>query len=92
MNFEDGKPVGFRRIFKKDGKTVAKEVPYSGTLKLFGLNGKKISEVKYIDGMPEYVANGKLTSLFKELSEQKQEVVGGKYKKKLKSQRCSNCM
>ena len=82
MNFEDGKPVGLRRIFKKDGKTVAKEVPYSGTLKSFGLNGKKISEVKYIDGVPEHETKGKLTSLFKELSEQKQEVVGGKIQEK----------
>lgn len=65
MKFKDGKPVGLKRIFEKDGKTVAKEVPYTGTIKEFGLNGKKIRETKYVDGVPEIKEEGKLCAILR---------------------------
>ncbi len=65
MKFEDGKPVGLKRIFNKDGKTVAKEVPYTGTIKEFGLNGKKIKETKYVDGVSEIKEEGKLSAILR---------------------------
>ena len=65
MKFKDGKPVGLKRIFEKDGKTVAKEVPYTGTIKEFDLNGKKIRETKYVDGVPEIKEEGKLCAILR---------------------------